>query len=74
MRSEPHCCHCFPAANGETDRPELKLVTFVCPTAAGKQSSIAPAWNRLSRARIEDRAKDGKDTTGFRAPILRSRE
>ena len=27
---EPHCCHCSPAANGETDRPELKLVPFVC--------------------------------------------
>ena len=29
---EPHCCHRFPAANGETDRPELKLVPFVAPT------------------------------------------
>ena len=33
---EPHCCHRFPAANGETDRPELKLVPFDGVTAAGK--------------------------------------
>jgi arylsulfatase A-like enzyme len=26
---EPHCCHRFLAANGETDRPKLKLVPFV---------------------------------------------
>ena len=25
---EPHCCHCAPAAGGETDRQELKLVPF----------------------------------------------
>ena len=34
---EPHSCHRFPTANDETDRPELKLVTFVTPTAAGKR-------------------------------------
>ena len=34
---EPHCCHCSPAANGETDRPELKLVPFVAPTDASKR-------------------------------------
>ena len=34
---EPHSCHRFPTANDETDRPELKLVTFECPTAAGKR-------------------------------------
>jgi len=33
---EPHSCHRFPTANDETDRPELKLVPFVTPTAAGK--------------------------------------
>jgi hypothetical protein len=33
---EPHCSHRFPAANDETDRSELKLVTFVCPTSARK--------------------------------------
>ena len=26
---EPHSCHRFPTTNDETDRPELKLVTFV---------------------------------------------
>ena len=31
---EPHCCHCSSAANGETDRSELKLVPFVAPTGA----------------------------------------
>jgi hypothetical protein len=31
---EPHCCHCSPAANGETDRPDLKLVPFACRTDA----------------------------------------
>ena len=34
---EPHSCHRFPTANDETDRPELKLVTFVTPTAAAKR-------------------------------------
>ena len=34
---EPHCCYRFPAANGETDRPELKLATFVTPTSAPKR-------------------------------------
>ena len=34
---EPHSCHRFPAANDETDRPELKLVTFVTPTDAAKR-------------------------------------
>ena len=33
---EPHSCHRFPTANDETDRPELKLVPFVTPTAARK--------------------------------------
>ncbi len=33
---EPHCCHRSPAANGETDRPELNLVPFVGVTDAGK--------------------------------------
>jgi hypothetical protein len=31
---EPHCCHCPPAANGETDRAELKLVPFVTPSSS----------------------------------------
>jgi hypothetical protein len=29
---EPHCCHRFPGANGETNRPKLKLVPFVRAT------------------------------------------
>ena len=33
---EPHCCHCSPPADGETDRRELKLVPFVTPSAAAK--------------------------------------
>ena len=35
---EPHCCHRFPAANGETDRRKLKPATFVGVTAAGKSA------------------------------------
>jgi len=34
---EPNSCHCSPAAKGETDRPELKLVPFVTPTSAAKR-------------------------------------
>ncbi len=33
---EPHSCHRFPTANDETDRPELKLVPFVTPTAGAR--------------------------------------
>ncbi len=43
---EPHSCHRFPTANDETDRPELKLVTFVGVTAAGKSA------NRGSEKRV----------------------
>ena len=39
---EPHSCHRFPTANDETDRPELKLVTFEAVTAAGNRADVVP--------------------------------
>ena len=39
---EPHSCHRFPTANDETDRPELKLVTFVGHSSAGKEMRRYP--------------------------------
>ena len=53
---EPHCCHCSPAANGETDRPELKLVPFVCRTDARKAASddhIARAYDSSANGLLQ---------------------
>jgi len=56
---EPHCCHCSPAANGETDRPDLKLVPFVRPADASKRIMLARVGHidlmqkRRSRAKPE---------------------
>jgi len=62
---EPHSCHRFPTANGQTDRPKLKLVPFVCPTAAGKQQSASPtSADRSSERKTLDPGASAEIITG----------